>query len=127
MDKFYKHPYQNSWSKPMTFARPFTKDGEPTVYCSILLFLHRVGQATKAEILINGLGRTEPFYDPSPYGHKNNQFKDTTAGYLSKMFASMRHAGLIQYSTGTKTWSLGPRYEEWKNWLRTGKSMYNPD
>jgi len=118
MDKFYKHPYQNSWSWPMTFAHPFTKDGEPTVYCSILLYLHEVGKATKKEILINGLGRTGPIYGENP---------NWPNGYLSKMFSSMKYAGLIYYNIYTKKWYLGGRYEEWKNWLRTGKSMYNPD
>lgn len=113
----------------LTFAQPFTKDGRPRVYTSILLYLHENGSASKKEILINGLGRTEAFYKDAWYKEHPGLCHPTpfegggTAGYLSSMFSDLHAAGLIYYNTSNQKWYLGNRYEEWKEWLRKGETI----
>lgn len=108
----------------LTFAHPFDKDGNPRVYTSILLYLHENVFASKKEILINALGRTEAFYKSEWYTqnpglcHPTPFAEGGDRGYLSSMFSDLHAAGLIEYHKKMKVWSLGPRYGEWKEWLR---------
>lgn len=117
---FYNRPGMHR--EVLTFAQPFKKDGTPAVYTSILLFLFKEGCSTKKEILINGLGRTEALYANHWYkenpGCKAIPFSESTAGYLSSMFSDLHAAGLIKYWPSLRRWTIGDRYEEWKNWLR---------
>lgn len=124
--QFYERPRMHR--DILTFAHPFNKQGEPRVYTSILLYLHDRGSASKKEILINGLGRTEPLYTSQWYqenpGCHPAPFEECGAnGYLSSMFSDLHAAGLIYYNTSNQKWYLGNRYEEWKEWLRRGEGL----
>jgi hypothetical protein len=101
----------------LAFNQPFKKNGEPRVYTRILLYLRKEGAATKKEILIHGLNRATRLYD-SPFSFSKHPFRNDSSGYLSSMFSDMHAAGLILWLPGMKRWVLGPRYEEWKKWLR---------
>ncbi len=125
MKKFYDRPLRREVLK---FSRPFRKNGDPAVYTSILLYLHEHGPASKREILINGLGRTEPlyatgWYKEHPECHPAPFDECGCGGYLSSMFSDLGAAGLIHYNIHINKWFLGARYEEWKQWLRSGEGL----
>lgn len=124
---FY-HREANLNREVLRFNHPFKKNGDPRVYTSILLYLHEHGSASKREILINGLGRTEPLYATGWY-KEHSEFHPApfdecgVNGYLSSMFSDLHAAGLIYYNTYNQKWYLGNRYEEWKTWLRSGEGL----
>ncbi len=124
MKQFYDRPLQRAI---LRFSHPFKKNGDPTVYTKILLYLHEHGSASKREILIEGLGREAPLYKSGwhkehPKCHPAPFDECGTNGYLSSMFSDLHVAGLIKH-WGGGLWTIGDRYEEWKTWLRSGEGL----